>query len=81
MNKPNEEVKRGRPSKPPEPPSDAVRATREALGMTQEDVAREIKCSLSAVRRFERERALPSNSAIKENFQKLAARAGIEIDS
>jgi len=67
--------KRGRPVKPPAPPNDAVRELREKMGITQEEMARDLHCSLSAVRRFERERVVPSSGALRTNFEKLASKA------
>lgn len=61
--------------------TDAVFQVREALGLTQEETARELHCSLSAVRRFEREKVLPVSGAIRDNFNRLAKKAGVEIQA
>lgn len=49
--------------------------------MTQEEMARELKCSLDTVRKLERGRRLPSHLAIKSNFAILAQRAKITLPS
>jgi DNA-binding transcriptional regulator YiaG len=69
--------KPGRPPGKSSVTSDAVLRVREALGLTQQQLAAELNCSLSAVRRFERERVLPSSDALKKNFLQLTQRAGV----
>ena len=69
---------RGRPVRV-EPETDAVRRVRDALGMTQQELAEAMPCSLSAIRTMERDNRLPGSRALRENFAKLARRAGVEV--
>ena len=48
-------------------------------GLTQEQMARELKCSLSTVTRLERLSQIPHNEAVKDNFFGLARQAKIEV--
>ena len=63
-----------------------MREVRRALGLTQEQMARERKCSLSTVTRLERLSLIerlsltPHNEAVKENFARLAREAGVQAD-
>lgn len=50
----------------------SMRAVRDALGFTQEEMAHELKCSLSTVVRCERLGILPSAKAVRVNFDNLA---------
>lgn len=69
---------RGRPRRD-EAETDVVRRVRDALGMTQQEFAAELKCSLTAVRYMERGKRLPGQKAILDNFKALARRANIEV--
>ena len=57
-----------------------VYRVRAALGLTQEELAREMSCSLGAVRTMERQKRLPGSRALRENFARLAQRAGISTE-
>jgi predicted transcriptional regulator len=57
-----------------------VRVVRDALGITQEEMARRMGCSISSERRFEYDRSIPTVTAVKENFRKLAKQAGVEVE-
>lgn len=76
-----EKVKRpaGRPKRPPMPPTDVVRQVRDALKLTQIDFAQAMKCTELAIRKMENERRLPGSRALKDNFSKLAKKAGVEV--
>lgn len=69
---------RGRPVRE-EVATDVVRRVRDALGMTQQQFAEELPASLSAVRTMERNQRLPGSRALRESFEKLAKRAGVEL--
>lgn len=56
-----------------------MRAVRSALGLTQEEMAREIKCSWATIRNCERDAKLPRGEALRANFNALAKRAKIEV--
>ena len=60
-------------------PFNPMRAVRHALGMTQEEMAQEIKCSWATIRNSERDARLPRSKALRANFALLAKRAGIEM--
>lgn len=60
-------------------PTDAVREVRAVLKMSQQKLASELDCSLSAVRRYERDRALPGVGPLRERFAAIAERAGVTI--
>lgn len=62
------------------PQAEAVKAIREKLGLSQEETAREIGCSVANIRVLESRGRLPKNRAVKQNLQVLAARARIEIE-
>ena len=75
----NSSNRNGRPQGATGPETDAVSRVRGALHMTQEEMARELKCSLDTVRKLERGRRLPSHLAIKSNFAVLAQRAKVTL--
>lgn len=56
-----------------------VLLVRNALGYTQEQMARLLKCSLSTVRNLEREQRLPQTEAVRANLQELARRAKVQL--
>jgi transcriptional regulator with XRE-family HTH domain len=60
--------------------SDAVSRVRAALGMTQEEFARELGCSLSNVAKMEGDSRTPGTVALKTNLAKLAKRAGVSLE-
>ena len=59
--------------------SDAVRLTREALAWTQQKMAGELECSLSAISKMEQEHRLPGQKKLFDRFSVLAERAGVEL--
>lgn len=61
--------------------SDAVARVRAALGVTQEEFAREMKCSIATVRRYEQQKVLPGGIAQKSALAKIAKRVGIEVEA
>lgn len=71
---------RGRPTGTGGAPSDAVRALRRKKGWSQQKLAEELHCSLSAVRFMERGRRLPGSIGLLETFKRLAADTGIALD-
>lgn len=60
--------------------SDVVLRTRTALGLTQEDFAREIGCSVSTVAKMENQNRTPGTRALKSNLARLAKRAGVPLE-
>lgn len=74
-------IMRGRPTGTGGQSSDAVKAVRAKLGLTQQQLAQEINCSLSAVRYMERERRLPGTLALLDAFKRIAKRAGVSIEA
>lgn len=56
-----------------------VKTVRLALKLTQEVMAREMKCSINTERRCEYDRRLPTNEAVLANFKVLATKAGYAI--
>ncbi len=72
---------RGRPTGSGGQTSDAVKAVRAKLGLTQQQLAQEINCSLSAVRYMERERRLPGTLSLLDSFKRLAKRAGVSLEA
>lgn len=66
--------------RPLAPKSGAVARVQEALGISQEQLAREIGCSLNAVRLMKQEGRLPAKPEVLKKFQTLARRAGVEIE-
>lgn len=69
----------GRPRLSQRPSTDAVAEVRAALQFTQEEMARELKCSLDTVRKMEQQSRLPGTHALKANFELLAKRANIVV--
>ena len=69
---------RGRPRKEAPEKTDVVARVRAALKLTQEEFARELRCSIATVRRYEQQSVLPGGIAQKLAFAKIAKRAGIE---
>lgn len=65
--------------RPPAPQSEAVRAVRLKLGLTQESFAREIGCTMAAVRKAEVKRKLFAHPGYMARLQSLAEQAGLEI--
>jgi transcriptional regulator with XRE-family HTH domain len=63
------------------PPSDFVRRVRDAHGLTQEELAREIGCSTASVAKLEQERRIPKNAAVRANLVRLADAKGVERDA
>lgn len=61
--------------------SNPVKSVRAALGLTQEDMAAKMGCSITSQRRFEYDGTLPKVKAMLGNFRKLAKQAGVEIDT
>lgn len=53
---------------------------RQALGLTQEQMARELQCSINTVRRCEYDGRLPKNEAVLGNLRRILAAAGLETD-
>ncbi len=72
---------RGRPRRIEKPPSDAVKLVRDKLELTQQQVATELHCSLSAVRTMERERRVPRTGALLDAFERLARRAEVALNA
>ncbi len=58
-----------------------VRAIREALNLTQKQMAEEMGISLSALRRYEYDSALPGTLAGKKALAMLAKKAGVSLDA
>jgi DNA-binding transcriptional regulator YiaG len=58
---------------------DAVKSIRVALGLTQQDMASELKCAISSVQKMEGQNRMPRNRAVRDNLATMAERAGIEI--
>ncbi len=78
MNTTSERKGRGKPAKYR---GSRMFRIREALNLTQEESARELRCSLSTVARIERLDEVPDSAAIRDNFNRLAHRAGVEIEA
>lgn len=60
--------------------SGAVKLTRQSLGVSQQEMAAQIGCSVSAVQRMERLGTLPQNTALLESLKRLAKRANVSIE-
>jgi transcriptional regulator with XRE-family HTH domain len=60
--------------------SDAVSRVRASLGLTQEEFARELGCSLSNVAKMEGQKRTPGTHALKDNLARLAKRAGVSME-
>lgn len=63
---------RGRPHGTSAPKSDAVARFRARTGMTQEELAHELNCSIATVRRYEQKSIMPGGKAIRAALDKLA---------
>ncbi|HEX8833966.1 MAG TPA: helix-turn-helix transcriptional regulator [Abditibacteriaceae bacterium] len=61
-------------------PRNLMREVRNALDLTQEEMARELRSSVSTVAKCEAESRLPRTHATRDNFNKLAERAKISLD-
>lgn len=61
--------------------SDAVSRVRSGLGITQEEFARELGCSVSTVAKMEGEGRTPGTRALKDNLARLAKRAGVSLEA
>jgi DNA-binding transcriptional regulator YiaG len=59
--------------------SNPVKEVREALGLTQKEMAAKMGCGSATERRCEYEARLPTNVAVRSNFLKLAKQAGIDV--
>jgi len=57
-----------------------VKQIRLALGITQEEMARRMECSISSARRFEQVGGLPRVAAMRSNLKRLAKQARIEVE-
>jgi transcriptional regulator with XRE-family HTH domain len=57
-----------------------VKAVRLLLNLTQEEMAAKLGCSITSERRFEYEATLPKVKAVRERFEKMAKKAGVEIE-
>ena len=77
----NKLVGRGRPVGTTAQKSDAVKRVRELLGLTQMEMAVEMRCSVSAIQRMERLNVLPGKGALMDAFERLAKRAGVAVES
>ena len=76
----SEQKKRpGRPRGQVGPKTDTFKRVREALGLTQMEMAVRLKCSLSTVQRCERDEDVPSSGALREMFLQAARQAGVEV--
>ncbi len=73
------ERKPGRPKGVMAPTSDAVLKVRQALNLTQPEMARELGCSFSGVQRLERLSRLPNSAAVRASLMRLAKKAGVEV--
>jgi len=58
-----------------------VREVREALGLTQEKMADAMRTSLMTARRCEYEKRLPGTRAAREEFFRLAKKAGVKVEA
>ena len=58
--------------------SDFVRRVRDALGVSQEEMAEKMGCSVASVRYQEQNNRLPKNRAVRANLGALARAAGVE---
>jgi DNA-binding transcriptional regulator YiaG len=59
--------------------NEGVKAVRKALGLTQEQMALELKCSYNTVAKLEQHGRLPKNQAVSEHLDLLARQARIRI--
>ncbi len=56
-----------------------MKSVREKLGLTQEQMSRELKCSISTVTRCERLELVLHNEAVAATFKRLATKSGISL--
>jgi DNA-binding transcriptional regulator YiaG len=61
-------------------PRNFMKEVRTALGLTQEEFARQLCSSLSTVTKCEAQARMPRTHATRANFEQLAKRAGISLD-
>ncbi len=61
--------------------SNPVKDVREALKLTQKQMAEKMQCSFTTARRCEYEGRLPQTTAVRSNLRKLAKQAGITIET
>jgi transcriptional regulator with XRE-family HTH domain len=64
-----------------DPTRNPVKEVRQALGLSQEKMARELGCSQNAVWLWERAGSLPPRQDILVKIRSLAKQAGIEIEA
>lgn len=76
---PSEKSRGGRPVGSGAPKTNAVKEVRKSLKITQEALAREIGCTLGAVRTAEREGRLFQKSEVMTKFEKLAIQARVSL--
>lgn len=67
----------GRPKGRATEKTDAVARVRAALGLTQEEFARELGCSVSSVAKMEGEGRTPGTQALKNNLARAAQKAKV----
>jgi transcriptional regulator with XRE-family HTH domain len=60
--------------------SNPVKEVRERLGLTQQQMADELRMSLMTARRCEYEKRIPGTRAGKEELKRLAKKAGVRIE-
>ena len=82
MEQPSTSRRAGRPRKGEQAIEDAtgLRRVRLALGLTQTEMAAELMCSISSIARYEREGTLPEVGALRAQFEKMAKRAGVQLE-
>ena len=64
----------------PSTPRNPVKEVRQALGMSQDELAHELGCSQGRVSQWERDGALPIKPYVLANLLRLAKQGGIEIE-
>jgi DNA-binding XRE family transcriptional regulator len=60
--------------------SNPVREVRVKLGLTQQQMADELRTSLMTARRCEYEKRIPGTLAAKDELKRLAKKAGVRIE-
>jgi len=70
----------GRPRGTTAPQSDAVKRVREKMGISQEQLSRELGCSTSSIAKMEQQGRLPGSGALRTAFEKLAKRTGVSLE-
>ncbi len=58
-----------------------VREVRTALGLTQQQMADELRTSLMTARRCEYQKRLPGTRGALEQFKRLAKKAGVKVEA